>query len=38
MGMLYYSERAVGLKAGTYIVNINGITDTFQLQVDNILD
>jgi len=28
----------VGLEAGTYTVNVNGITGTFQLQVDNILD
>ncbi len=28
---------AVGLKAGTYIVEANGLTQTFQLTTDNIL-
>jgi inhibitor of cysteine peptidase len=27
----------VGLDAGTYMVNVNGITDTFTLEVDNVL-
>jgi inhibitor of cysteine peptidase len=27
----------VGLPAGTYTVNVNGVTDTFELAVDNIL-
>jgi inhibitor of cysteine peptidase len=28
----------IGLEAGTYTINVNGVTGTFQLQVDNILD
>jgi len=28
----------VGLKAGVYTVDVNGIRDTFELQTDNILD
>jgi len=27
----------VGLKAGIYVVEVNGVTDTFELQVDNVL-
>ena len=26
-----------GLKAGTYTVNVNGVTETFELQADNVL-
>jgi len=26
-----------GLKAGTYTVNVNGVTETFEMQVDNVL-
>ena len=29
---------AVGLKAGVYIVDVNGVRDTFELQIDNTLE